>query len=345
MKFIIAAVILLFAIVITMSLLSNKRETKKRDATELKLRHEGELRSAAASKMAEFKVSKSSMTIENGAVRIEGIADSPETRRLVSESINSIEGLSLKETDNNLTVNGYLSGEKSSGVFTLTGHINDSEALVSKLADLESFPVVKGGGLTEAHYYVESEEAHKPEFKSWLTDYMRPAGNRSFLLKGNTLTLEGETTLEIETSWMKSLRALELIPISKLTSYPSEINFPSYSYQSSDTLSPDELEVLNRELSMAKVIFGSGLSQLDSRQVFKVDIVSSVMNATGSRAKFVIGGHIDSTGDVDANRALSSKRVKSVLKLLQERGVNTDELEVVTFDPTEAGRSVEIRVK
>ncbi len=331
------AALLLFGLIRSKQL-EREAEAERRAKVELAIEARAELENSLLSALLKHQVAKPVMVLKGDEAEVGGVVMSAQKRQLFLAEISEIKDGDLTIVDDGLMVYGSIAGVKKGKTFTLSGELSDELPLDKVMSGLNEMPIIQAKELQRASYYLTPPEVAKAAFQSWLSSYTEHRGNRSFSLKGNTITLKGEATKGMVRIWVRELRHLRLNIENQLDGYESEMRFPSYSYHDDYTLSTEELDLLNDELALIDIVFESGYSRAESRQFFKLDILAAVIKSTGSRAPFAIGAFADQTGDVSANEALSSNRIKYVLHELEQRGVDVDRIEVLPLNGANAGR-------
>ena len=190
-------------------------------------------------------------------------------------------------------------------------------------------------------------------FGEWHKDfYADRQARRGYTLSGDKLTLNGLATPFLVNGWKSSATALGLKPeVESLKVFPSPYHYDSYKLQSK--VSEGDLAKIKAAFELNQVYFQSGSSEVQGAEVAKVDALAGILLEVGDKASYIIGGHADSTGDIEINRKLSKERAAAVLEGLAERGVNKALFEVTSFGSAEAkkvggsasDRRVEILVK
>ncbi|MDH3270022.1 MAG: OmpA family protein [Gemmatimonadota bacterium] len=110
-------------------------------------------------------------------------------------------------------------------------------------------------------------------------------------------------------------------------------------------------ERLAEVMSGTQIQFTSGSASIAASSSDLLDRIAAIAAECPGRIR--IEGHTDSTGNPEANMALSAQRAEAVRRALGERGVSTDRLEAVGFGQTSpiatngtpAGRALNRRIE
>ncbi len=188
-------------------------------------------------------------------------------------------------------------------------------------------------------------------FGDWVRAYFKPNGDRSFVISGENVSLDGIGTPYLENDWLFDLKKLGLSPKSQMELFPSEYHFPSYKVSSD--LDEESLKALSETLTKNEIYFETGSNWVRSSENSKISKLANVINAAGKKVEYVIGGHADATGNVESNILLSRSRADSVVRALKTKGVSKGQFLIVPFGCTKAtsngsnptDRRVEILVK
>lgn len=188
-------------------------------------------------------------------------------------------------------------------------------------------------------------------FSDWVSAFFARKGPKGVHILGDKVTLSGVGTPSLEKKWLAELKASNLNPSSDLTIYPSEFHYPNYKRESK--IDADKFKVLSAVFKANPIFFDSSSSVVREDQQPKVDTLASAIKQAGGDLKFVIGGHADSTGNVEFNQRLSKERSESVVTALAEQGVSKENFTVVSFGAAKASsagsnesdRKVEILIK
>ncbi len=219
--------------------------------------------------------------------------------------------------------------------------------------DLGKFKFKQGESLKKDPFTDAPAGVYADGFNAWHNDYYTDMkARRGYALQGDALTLSGYATPFMVSDWKSKVSALKLKPSAKeLELFPSAYHYPSYDRVS--TVSDSDLKNLNEAFALNQVFFDTGSSEVVGGEVFKVDALAAAILSFGKGAKFVIGGHADSTGNVAINQKLSKQRAEAVLTALAERQVDRGLFTVGSFGSSKAkkagdsssDRRVEILVK
>lgn len=174
----------------------------------------------------------------------------------------------------------------------------------------------------------------------------------------HSLRLEGPATQQMRDQWMGMIRDIErangksLEVETDFQLFPSLYHMPGY-YRTrrSYELNRDQFNRFAAKLKIHQIYFDSGSSNVDYNDpVTKnaLDQLATLMNQYRN-VEFVIGGHADARGSVQANQRLSKQRAEAVKEwLVSMRNIDADRLAVVSFGSTMAGgnqNSPEARAK
>ena len=197
-----------------------------------------------------------------------------------------------------------------------------------------------------------SATVNSAEFVEWQKSFFSDLNaNRSYSVKGDTVTVSGNATPFMFSDWKSKLKAMKLHSVSKLDLYPSTFHYPNY--KRSSKISDDAVNQLNAILNGNQIFFETGSSEVAETEITKVDTLVAAINQYGTGAQFVIGGHADSTGNMELNKKLSNKRAEAVVTSLEERGISKSLFTVSSFGSSKSSsnesnahdRRVEIIIK
>lgn len=116
---------------------------------------------------------------------------------------------------------------------------------------------------------------------------------------------------------------------------------------------PEEcVQDVNAALALQKISFAPGSVEIDASARETLDALAKVLGECPD-VKFVVGGHTDSQGSEDGNRALSQARAEAVVLALQGRRVSVAGLTALGFgearpvadNATEEGREANRRIE
>ncbi len=187
------------------------------------------------------------------------------------------------------------------------------------------------------------------EWNEFLKYYFHGYGNRSAELKRGRLTMRGDATAGLRSDWLS--KASEVVSkdevLEEFNLHPSIYHFPGYRPVS--LADATRLEQLRRQLGENVVNFGAGAgTEIPEGERGKAIAAARAALGAGDGARFVVGGHPGSSGNVTVNGQVARKRAQAVVRVLVEHGVEPDQLEVVPFGVTPGGardNQVEIVVK
>lgn len=111
------------------------------------------------------------------------------------------------------------------------------------------------------------------------------------------------------------------------------------------------LDQANAVLARRKIVFAPGSAEIDGPSSGVIDDLAKALKKCG-HIKLEIGGHTDSQGSEEGNRALSQARAEAVLVALQGRGIDTQNMlahgygedQPIADNGTEAGRESNRRI-
>lgn len=111
------------------------------------------------------------------------------------------------------------------------------------------------------------------------------------------------------------------------------------------------LDQANAVLARRKIVFAPGSAEIDGPSSAVIDDLAKALKKCG-HIKLEIGGHTDSQGSEEGNRALSQARAEAVLVALQGRGIDTQNMlahgygedQPIADNGTEAGRESNRRI-
>lgn len=111
------------------------------------------------------------------------------------------------------------------------------------------------------------------------------------------------------------------------------------------------LDQANAVLARRKIVFAPGSAEIDGPSGTVADDLAKALKKCG-HIKLEIGGHTDSQGSEEGNRALSQARAEAVLVALQGRGVETENMiahgygedQPIADNAGEAGREANRRI-
>ena len=200
--------------------------------------------------------------------------------------------------------------------------------------------------------FVESGvDLHSSQFQGWFQQFFGISGDRGFSLSPSGVELQGNATPFMLRDWSSFFGKLGLQPQSKMKVFPSQYHFPDY--QKESQLSAQELSGYDAVLSANNIYFETGSSDVSEVELVKVQALAEYLNSHMGKAKFVMGGHADATGNMATNLQLSRQRAESVLARLGELGVDKSLFSIVPFGASKAqgqgssaaDRRVEILIK
>ena len=177
----------------------------------------------------------------------------------------------------------------------------------------------------------------RPEFATWVKSYFDAKGDRGLNIVGDAVTMTGAATPSLERVWTQDLQILKLQPSSDLTLYPSQFHYPGYQRESQ--LTPEQEKPLLEAFALNQIFFDSGSNEVREDQLEKITALQEAIEAAGEENKFIIGGHADSTGDIELNQRLSKKRAESVVAALAEKGIAEDRFTIASFGAAKAASS------
>ena len=205
--------------------------------------------------------------------------------------------------------------------------------------------------LSKNDAYSVSRIVNSPRFGDWVKGYLSEKGDRELKVKGNSVIMSGVATPSLLSNWNSQLEALSLKPKSELTLYPSVYHYPGYKMESE--LTPEAAKPLIDAFALNQIFFDTGKSDIRNDQKEKVIALTSSIKAAGEKVKFIIGGHADSSGDIEVNRKLSKQRAQSVVEALSASGISDKQFTIAYFGAAkssgsgdnESDRKVEILIK
>jgi outer membrane protein OmpA-like peptidoglycan-associated protein len=145
-----------------------------------------------------------------------------------------------------------------------------------------------------------------------------------------------------------------LEPISKgaeleadLRLFPSVFHFPGRTRES--PIAPDALGPLQDVLQASVINFALGYATSGPAEQPKIVAAASAIIAAGPDVRIVVGGHMDTTGDLKDNTIMARRRAEGVIAELVDKRVPSRVLEAAVFEavPTDLdhSRQVELLVK
>ena len=219
--------------------------------------------------------------------------------------------------------------------------------------DISGLGFAKSDTVTKDYFTDAPKAVYTDGFAAWNKDYYADHNaSRGYSLEGNKLALSGFATPFDLSDWKARTEGMKLTPsYDELQIFPSSFHYPSYKRVSK--ISDGELKGLNEAFALNQVFFDTDSSEVVGQEVFKVDALAAAIKSVDSNVKFIIGGHADSTGNVEINRKLSKQRANAVVAALAEREIDASRFTVASFGSSKAkkqgssasDRRVEVLVK
>lgn len=254
---------------------------------------------------------------------ISGLVETDAKAQSIGRKVESIRGVRLVE--NGLIARGFLEVKRLNGQLTATGSLplNWREEVFKEQSEIDT------SGL-KASNTTTIEGIRAVSLGLVIDSVFEKDGNRSLKIQGNLLSLNGESTPQEGARYEKLVKSLgQKVELdSSLTLYPS-----SYHFESREISSPIEGESqrsLSQQLTDKTVKFSAGTSSLTTESREKLQEIALLLQRAELGVEFVLGCHPDQAG-----AELARNRAKTAHQFLVESGMNSDRVEVVTFEMTE----------
>lgn len=290
------------------------------------------------------------MSLDHLDASLGGQVDDLEAREAARASVDALPGVRALERDNHIKVLPRMDLSRRDGKLRSSGLLHpEDKGMVGQwnLSGLDA------AGLAGNALVAGLKEQQRGFLARLAGEFFALPGDRSLLMDKEGIRLSGDVTLSLLIGWEKISESWfdHKASLANLKLYPSLFHFPGYRRQT--VADQAQAQALGERLLAAPIYFSLGSAEIEATENEKVLQLAEAIAQSDPNARFVVGGHTDASGTLDANIALGEARSRSLVNALGAAGVAAERLEVVSFGPsqlagdneTEEGRRLSRRVE
>lgn len=255
-----------------------------------------------------------------------GRVESEERRREVADRVNALPGVRVRSGGNRIGTLGWLRLAREEGAFLVDGLV--PSAFTPVLPE----EIEQSGWIDRLS---RRETADLPSgidrWNEFLAEYFEEPGDRSVELRPQGLRLAGDATSSMRLDWLAGASGVvdkERVS-EEFTLHPSRYHLPGYAPASLPA--GEDLDRLRAALAQGTIQFRRGSKAVPEAEREKIAAVAAAIGAAGPDGRYLVGGHPQQEGNATGNAQLARARADGIAGLLEEAGVDPDQLEVVGF--------------
>lgn len=264
---------------------------------------------------------------------------------------DDLSGARAREQDNHIQVYPKLELSRNKGHMSGSGWLQakDKQALKEWLkgdslnvATLKDHPAIIG-----------LNEQQRDYAGRLVKGFFALPGDRSLSLDLKHILLKGDVTQFQLDDWQEHANGWfnPDEPAQELTLHPSIYHFPGYSYQTAE--SGDATKNLAATLQDSPIYFALASHTIAEEEMGKVRTIAEAILQSEAQTEFIVGGHTDNSGTLQANLVLGKARAEQVIAALIQLGIGPEKFLIQNFGPsllagdnqTEEGRRLSRRVE
>ncbi|MBU0501137.1 MAG: OmpA family protein [Gammaproteobacteria bacterium] len=291
-----------------------------------------QLQSDVLDSLEDPRFGRVTMSLDRLDASLGGQVDDLDTREAARASVDALPGVRALERNNHIKVFPRMELSRRGDKLQSSGLLSpEDRGMVGQW----SLSGLDAAGLTDNALVAGLTEKQRGFLSGLADEFFALPGDRSLLMDKEGIRLSGDVTLPLLIGWEKVSEGWfdHKASLANLKLYPSLFHFPGYRKQ---TLVDQGLaQALGERLLAAPIYFSLGSAEIEAAENEKVLQLAEVINQSDPSARFIVGGHTDASGTLDANMVLGGARSRNLVNALVAAGVAAGRLEVVSFGPSQ----------